>query len=76
MFNLWARSRKPRVAVSSFLGVIALVALAFVVGLANPGNSSAKQYLVAVCHNGNTIFVNINAQSAHLSHGDTAGPCA
>jgi hypothetical protein len=76
MFNLWARLRKPRVAVSSLLGAIALLALVFVVGLAKPGNSSATQYLVPVCHNGNTLFVNIAALPAHLSHGDTGGPCS
>lgn len=31
---------------------------------------------VAVCHNGNTIFVSVNAVDAHLAHGDCIGRCA
>src|SRR5690242_7061294 len=31
--------------------------------------------LVAICHKGNTICVNMNAVPAHLAHGDFLGPC-
>jgi hypothetical protein len=78
MLNLWGRLRQPRVAVSSFLGLIALLALAFVVGFAKVDNSPAAaqyQYRVAVCHEGRTLFISIAALPAHLAHGDTAGPC-
>lgn len=30
---------------------------------------------VPVCHNGNTIYVSINAVEAHLAHGDCIGEC-
>ena len=30
---------------------------------------------VPVCHNGNTIYVSINAVAAHLAHGDCLGEC-
>ena len=34
--------------------------------------SSSK---VSVCHNGNTISVNVSALPAHLAHGDSLGGC-
>ena len=35
-------------------------------------NNQSKIY---ICHNGNTICVNINAKDAHLAHGDSLGKC-
>ena len=39
----------------------------------NSGNSGGAN--TAICHNGNTLNVNINALQAHLNHGDTEGAC-
>jgi hypothetical protein len=74
----WARFGTPRLAATLGLVVIALVALASVVGFARAakGPASAQyQYRVPVCHKGHTIVIAIAAQPAHLGHGDTAGPC-
>ena len=38
-------------------------------------NQKATQ-MIKVCHNGETIEININALDAHLAHGDTEGPCS
>ena len=35
-------------------------------------NNQSKIY---ICHEGNTICVNINAKDAHLAHGDSLGKC-
>jgi hypothetical protein len=43
--------------------------LSFGVGAGGQGN------LVAICHNGRTIFVAPQAVGAHLRHGDTLGAC-
>ena len=37
--------------------------------------SGAKRGKVAICHNGNTIYVSVNALDAHLAHGDCLGEC-
>jgi len=74
----WARFGKPRKAAVLGLVVIALVALASVVGLARAIASPASaqyQYRVAVCHKGHTIVIATPALKAHLAHGDTKGPC-
>ena len=34
-----------------------------------------KTKKVAICHNGHTIYVSINAVKAHLAHGDCIGEC-
>ncbi len=39
------------------------------------GGGGGQSNLVAVCHNGHTIFVAPPAVEAHLRHGDTVGPC-
>lgn len=38
----------------------------------NCNNNPNKAY---VCHNGNTICVNVTALQGHLDHGDVQGPC-
>ena len=30
---------------------------------------------VTLCHNGHSITVSMNAQDAHMGHGDSIGPC-
>ena len=30
---------------------------------------------VTLCHNGHSITVSMNAQDAHVAHGDSIGPC-
>jgi hypothetical protein len=30
---------------------------------------------VTLCHNGHSITVSMNAQDAHVAHGDAIGPC-
>jgi hypothetical protein len=42
-------------------------------GLAIGGGGQGN--VIAVCHNGHTIFVAPQAAEAHLRHGDTLGPC-
>jgi hypothetical protein len=39
------------------------------------GGSGGQGNLVAICHNGRTIFVSPRAVQAHLNHGDTLGAC-
>jgi hypothetical protein len=39
----------------------------------NVNNLTNKK--IPVCHNGNTIYVSINAVPAHLAHGDCIGEC-
>jgi hypothetical protein len=39
------------------------------------GGRGGQGNLVAICHNGRTIFVSPAAVDAHLGHGDTVGPC-
>lgn len=31
---------------------------------------------VYVCHNGETLYISVNALQAHLDHGDTEGECS
>lgn len=37
--------------------------------------ASAKADKVDVCHKGKTISVSVNAEAAHLAHGDSEGAC-
>ena len=39
------------------------------------GGSGGQGNLVAICHNGRTIFVSPRAVDAHIRHGDTLGAC-
>ena len=38
-------------------------------------NNSGTHAKVAICHNGHTIYVSVNAVEAHLNHGDCLGSC-
>jgi len=45
-------------------------------GAAQNGDGGGGQQKVTLCHKGKkTLTVGVPAQSAHLRHGDTRGPC-
>ena len=39
------------------------------------GKDKSQDDNVAICHNGNIIWVSENAVQKHLDHGDTLAPC-
>ena len=53
-------------------GVLAAVAAALLLA----GQGLAKSEKVTLCHKGQTISVGSASVAAHLSHGDSLGPCS
>ena len=64
--------------ISASLGLSTAVVVAVVV-LSGAASVVAAAYgphdKVTLCHNGHEITVSMNAQDAHVRHGDTIGPC-
>jgi hypothetical protein len=60
------------------LGLSTAVVIAVVV-LSGAASVVAAAYgphdKVTLCHNGHEITVSMNAQNAHVAHGDSIGPC-
>ncbi|MDG1332825.1 MAG: FG-GAP-like repeat-containing protein [Crocinitomicaceae bacterium] len=46
------------------------------VGVSSPVGCNGNNNKVEICHNGNTLCININALQAHLDHGDCVGECS
>lgn len=40
-----------------------------------PPGTDLRNKMVAICHNGQTIYVSVNALPAHIAHGDCLGAC-
>ena len=73
------RDLKLRVAsaiTSVGMSAMVVVTVLLVSGAASAGAAAYGPHdKVTLCHNGHSINVSMNAQDAHVAHGDTIGPC-
>ena len=51
------------------------IATCMVLGLSAGAASAGQDHKIEICHNGNTISVDVHAVPAHLEHGDLLVPC-